>query len=233
MLTFPFVRQVCKIDPPLEQDIETAVGLGFDSMRKVNTSSAASSLPVFSGIDREGFVHYSMTTPDVSSWIEYFDDLLDYYSRHEQSSTITTVFNAAISKLVPLHMQRSAEDEAFMNLSIPAAGRLRATIDEENLQVTAHRSWKNVVQLLNNVSATPPFNKSIKVAKNLELDWVYGFNGHSSGQCLLYGAQGEVIYPAASIVVIQIIATHTQRYFSQHNDFVSCMTGKLLLLLFV
>jgi microtubule-associated protein-like 6 len=55
------------------------------------------------------------------------------------------------------------------------------------------------------------------------MQWIYGFNNHSSTQNLYYTARGDIVYPAAAVVVVQNIARHEQRHFLEHSDLVSCI----------
>ncbi len=98
--------KVCKIDPPTEGEIEVTVGLGFDMMRKTNTSSNKAQLQVFQGIDREGFIHYSLNTPDIMCWMESFDDLNEYAARNTAKTMIAGNVAPKLSPAIPQFLLR-------------------------------------------------------------------------------------------------------------------------------
>jgi hypothetical protein len=99
--------KVCKIDPPLEAEIENTVAIGFDSLKKDNDLTGA-----FSGIDRESFVSFCLTTPDIMAWMEYFDDLKEY-SEGQNLIEPVMVWNG-----IPSPTESTVVDEAYMNPSI-------------------------------------------------------------------------------------------------------------------
>lgn len=103
-------------------------------------------------------------------------------------------------------------------------GPLKLSVEEENSKAAPHRNWKNVVNFLS--ASVNPLQKSLKAPKNMEIDWIYGYNGHSANQqTLFYGIKGEVIYAAGAVVIVQSVAKHEQQYFLQHHDLVSCIAG--------
>ena len=65
----------------------------------------------------------------------------------------------------------------------------------------------------------------MKAPKNLDLEWVYGYNAHGSKQNIIYSAKSEVVYPTGSIVIVQNVSKHEQKHFLQHNDLVTSVAG--------
>jgi microtubule-associated protein-like 6 len=200
--------KICKIDPPLESDIENTVAIGFDSLRKETDTSA------FAGIDRESFVFFCLNTPDVVAWIEYFDDLKEY---SEGQSLLEPIM---LWNGVPKPTDPTEVDEAYMN---PSLGGLRLLEVEAKFKPLGNKSWRNVLPFIN--SAQGGAKTSNKPAKNLLLDWVYGYNAHSSKQNLFYSSKGELIYPAGAVVVLQNVSLNEQRHFNQHYDLVTALVA--------
>jgi WD40 repeat protein len=198
--------KICKIDPPLESDIENTVAIGFDSLRKENDTSA------FSGIDRESFVFFCLNTPDVVAWIEYFDDLKEY-SEGQLILEPIMLWNGQPKPSDPTEV-----DEAYMN---PSLGGLKLLEMESKYKSQGNKSWRNVLPFINSTQGGA--KTSNKPAKNLSMEWVYGYNAHSCKQNLFYSTKGEIIYPAASVVVIQNVSTNEQRHFNQHYDIVTSL----------
>jgi len=58
----------------------------------------------------------------------------------------------------------------------------------------------------------------------LALAFVHGYDGHASTSAnLFYAPSGEVVYPAAGVVVVFDAARHSQRFFLGHDDDVLCL----------
>ncbi len=207
--------KMCRIDPPLETEIENTAAIGFDQLRKENDTSA------FSGIDREAFVTFCLSTPDVIAWIEYFDDLKEYSEGQTmiepillQSGTVEGNRDGGAG-----FIEANASDEAYMN---PSIGGLTLLEVESKFKHMGNRPWRNVLPFINSTQGGNRNPK--KPAKNLTLDWIYGYNAHSSKQNIFYSLKGDVIYPAGAIVVIQNVSSNTQRYFHHHFDLVTALT---------
>jgi hypothetical protein len=248
--------KVCKIDPPLEAEIENTVAIGFDSLKKDNDLTGA-----FSGIDRESFVSFCLTTPDIMAWMEYFDDLKEY---SEGQNLIEPVM---VWDGIPSPTESTVVDEAYMNPSIGGKDLMRIETGFKplgmflNLGFEGFRSlfllflspgllslfvlipaspsfsvpasllsprslgnkpWRNVLPFINGTQTGSKTSK--KPAKNLSLEWIYGYNAHSTKQNLFYSVKGDIIYPAANVVVIQNVSANEQRHFNHHFDLVTAIT---------
>jgi hypothetical protein len=65
--------------------------------------------------------------------------------------------------------------------------------------VATRSSWQNVVSFLSpsrvsvQTDAFPP--------QNFNLEWVYGYNGHSSRHNLFYSAIGNIVYAAGNVSI--------------------------------
>jgi WD40 repeat protein len=202
------LSKLSKIDPPTEADIEAIVVLGFDSIRKA--SGATNPNVDYAGIDREEFVTFCLNTPEVMSWIEYFDDLEEY--ENDLTSRIPISY-----PVLPENLLRSEQDEAVMNPSVGGFKRLEM---ERNTNVV-RRNWENVTPLLAPVRKPDPVYALPD--KKVTLEWVYGINLHAGRQCVYYSAKGAVVYPAGAVVVIQKVLQHEQVYYVQHTDLVTCL----------
>eukprot|EP01034_Spumella_vulgaris_P035953 gene35953-44334_t len=110
------LTKLSKIDPPTEAEIETIVVLGFDSIRKAGgvtgteNGASANAAGDYKGIDREEFVQYCLNTPEILSWIEFFDDLEEFEFTLSSRQPITTP--------PILHTDRIDQDEASMNFTL-------------------------------------------------------------------------------------------------------------------
>jgi len=221
--------KLCQIDAPLEAEIENTVGIGFDSAKKAADISAsiagnksgknnsnANASPAFEGIEREMFVSFCMTTPDIIAWIEYFDDLLEFA---ENKNAITYNFSTPTLHFDGMPLP-TLVDETYMHPAL--GGPMRCEHEMLYAQKpNGQKPWRSTVNILN-VNTVPNKMVHIKPAKNLSLSWVYGYNSFFSNNNVFYTHVGHVLYPAGSLIIVQHVAEHSQRYFAHHVDLVTC-----------
>ena len=206
------LSKLTKIDPPTETEVETIVVLGFDTVRSKQRPLAAGSLPEIVGIDREAFVTFCLNTPEVLSWLEYFDDMEEFHAA--LPSTL-----ADTSSLLRTNMHRSAIDEALMS---PSFGGHQLRNIERKGKIGTKKPWENAIPFLLTKKIEPAAVHQLP-HKKVELEWVYGYNGHSSSQALHYSAKGSIIYPAGALCVVQNLSKHEQKFFNAHTDLVTCL----------
>jgi len=203
------LSKLSKIDPPTESDIEAIVVLGFDSIRKA--TNAVNTSVDHKGIDREEFVSFCMNTPEIMSWIEYFDDLEEYEADLTECPPIRDV--------PATHLGRVTNDEANMN---PTLGGFEKRSYERSAAPHVRKNWENVIPLLAPGRKNDPATNSLP-DKNLSLEWVYGINAHCSRQSLHYSAKGAILYAAGAVCIIQKVLQHEQVYYLQHTDLITCL----------
>lgn len=201
------VGKITKINPPSENEIEAIIIQAFTVV-----SQGTNGTPL-KEIDKDSFLKYCLNTPEVVSWIEFFDDL-------EEFDILTkNVFLPDYS--LPSSSIRSNDQEIFMNpdismfgmLDYERGGRLRSQI--------TRTPWQNAVQFL--APAKIPDSPLESPPHNISLEWVYGYNGHSSRQNASYTGRGEVLYPAGAVCVLLNVQHHSQRFYIKHKDTVSCL----------
>lgn len=209
--TLSGLSKLSKIDPPTEAEVEQIVVLGFDSIRK-----AKDELDIdtdFSGIEKDAFLTFCLNTPEIMSWIEFFDDLEEY--------ELQRVAPKPVPRPVPFHTDRNPQQEAAMN---PTIGGFDRRLWERKGPASAflpRSKWENVMPFLS-PARLPDQPRDLPV-HNCRLEWVYGYNAHSSRQSLFYSAKGEIVYAAGCICIIQDVQKHTQRFFVEHTDAVTCL----------
>lgn len=62
-----------------------------------------------------------------------------------------------------------------------------------------------------------------KPSQHLELEWAHGFRGHDTRQCAMYNKHGKMVWITAALGVVYDKATHTQRFFTGHEQDILCM----------
>ena len=194
------ISGLCKLSTvraPSEADIEVIVALGFTTYHLLDENNHPQL------IDREKFLEYCLNTPEVMSWIQFFDDI---------NSEVTEV-----PQSLPSHLERSSEFEVIMH---PMLGGEKRLDMERNPSRTA-QPWRNAVLSLS--QASPPPVSHTQPPHMFTMEWIYGYNGHSSRQNLFYSCKGLVIYPVAAICVLYDPIAKTQSHFHQHHDLITCI----------
>lgn len=207
--TLTGLSKLSKIDPPLEAEIEVIVIQGFDSARRAATRSGNTDSE-FEGLDKEAFLNFCLNTPEIMSWIEYFDDLDEYEQELSSPQPVP------IPK--PTHINRSLEAEGVMNPTQGGLTRLQWERKGPSKEYLPRQKWQNVIPFLT-PARLPDQSKEIP-PHNFNLEWAYGYNAHSSRQNLHYSATGAIVYATAAVCVVQDVRDHNQNYFIQHTDLV-------------
>ncbi|OQR86640.1 microtubule-associated protein [Achlya hypogyna] len=150
------------------------------------------------------FIKYCETTPEVNGWVSFFD-----------------------APLEPLDLYDLADSDIDTEVKIPAytvADSLQIDLDTPNDLVYQYAAtdepaltqpWQNTVA--NAAPSSVPSNSAM--LPSLELDWIYGMNS-TLRQCIQYVSTNEIVYPAASVVVLYDHIDHKQRYAQYHSDMV-------------
>ena len=191
---------LCKlssIHAPSEAEIEIIVALGFTTYNLLDAKNQPKV------IDREQFLTYCLNTPEVMSWINFFDDV--------NSDSVE------IKQSLPSHLERTVENEAMMH---PLLGGEKKLEMERNPSRNP-QPWRNAILSL--ASVTPSSETLTQPPHQFTMEWVYGYNGHSSRQNLRYSYKGLVIYPAAAICILLDPIAKTQMHFHQHHDIITCI----------
>ncbi|RYG68267.1 hypothetical protein EON64_05565 [archaeon] len=202
--------KLCRIEPPTEQEIEDTIAIVFDQLKELHNRSANPTDDVLQ-IDRELFVSFTLTTPDVFAWLEYFDDLAEY-------QLVQSTYMVPLDYLPEEH-SREANDEAYM---YPTIGGMQRLLIESDTTQRGRKPWQNVLPIIN--PAQGASRGESRPLKNMEMEWVYGYNAFNSRHNVAYTAAGEALYPAGALCVIQNIAKNTQRYFNAHHDVITAIT---------
>lgn len=219
------------MDPPSEADIEKIVVQGFESLRKHKIIGSRGGVGGdeedggdIEGIDGEAFVAYCLNTPEIISWIEYYDDLdeIGVEKNNQNNSSNSNGNNSNDSKeLMPLHMLRTIHQETIISSTFGGLKRLEYERKGLAKDILRKKNWQNVIPLLS--PARQSVNLDVLPIQRFSMDWVYGYNAHSSKQNLFYTCTGSMIYGAGGVCIVQDILQKTQSYFTQHKDLITCI----------
>lgn len=61
-------------------------------------------------------------------------------------------------------------------------------------------------------------------AGQLQLEWVYGYDGGLSKNNVRYTKTGDIVYHSGKHAVAYTFSSHTQRHFGGHDDQITCLT---------
>ncbi len=209
--TLAGLSKLSKINPPTESEVEIIVVQGFDSMRKVSNSVDVDT--DFPGMDKESFISFCLNTPEIMSWIEYFDDLEEYEMDMNNRDPVPIP--------EPTHKDRTITDESVMNPTLGGFERRNWERRGFAKDILPRLNYQNVIQYIAPVRL--PDQPRDVPPQNISLDWIYGYNAHSSKQNCYYSAKGFVVYPAGSACIVQDVSNKSQTYFLCHTDIVTCL----------
>lgn len=209
--TLSGLSKLSKVDPPTEAEVEVIVVQGFDAVRASKNETDIET--DYTGIDKDSFLDFCLNTPEIMSWIEFFDDLEEYEMQRTDRRPLP------IPK--PTYTDRSSLDESIMNPTLGGGERLLWERKGYGKNFLPRHNWENVVSFL--APARPPDQQRDLPRQNFKLEWAYGYNAHSSRQNLFYSAKGEAVYAAGCVCVVQDILQQTQRHFVGHTDLVTCL----------
>ena len=209
--TLSGLSKLSKINPPTESEVEIIVVQGFDAVRK---ASGAIDIDMdYPGMDRESFINFCLNTPEIMSWIEYFDDIEEYESELANQRPVP--------RPEPSHMDRTPLMESVMNPTL--GGLKRREWERKGLakDILPRLNYQNILQYI--APLRIPDQPRDVPPHNVKLEWAYGYNAHSSKQNAFYSAKGALIFPAGAVCVILDNNERKQRHFVGHADLVTCL----------
>ncbi|KAH9157942.1 hypothetical protein AeRB84_000261 [Aphanomyces euteiches] len=165
------------------------------------------------------YIKYVETTPEVNTWMAFFDAAPDLSDNNDlpdsdlETETITPKYSR-----------------------IQAANIDPDTPNDLVHQQLFHPVLSNSTIVVNAAPTTIPDNPI--PLPSLTLDWIYGtvsvlflgcyeyLEGMNSSlrQCINYVSTNEIVYPAASVVVLYDHVEHKQRYCQYHTDLVQSIS---------
>jgi WD40 repeat protein len=238
------LSKLTDVVPPDAIDIEDVVVQGYGRFFSVSTEARVNEFAIEgedevdimdAGLKKAPFIKFCLDTPELISWIDYFDDLHIEGQDSEGPDTTAIVSRAAANTppapsghriarnrhYVPPHFRRSGAHTRQMNPSRPVEEG-EADFTPQQSGAATSGSWREILPYLA-PRETDHTDYSDTPIDSVVLDWAYGFNGHSSRQTLYYSARGALVYPAGSVVVIHDAAHNKQRHFTGHNDLITCL----------
>lgn len=216
--TLSGLSKLSKVDPPTESEVEWIVVQGFQAARKAEgkeekDEEVKDGAAGFEGIENQSFLNFALNTPEIISWIEYFDDLEEYQ--------MDILSRKAVTIRPESHLTRAPFLDCIMNPTASGQERLAWERLGPAKDFLPRKNWQNSLPFL--TPARLPDLPREAPTPNVKMEWVYGFNAHSAKQCLQYSAKGMVVYPAGAVVIVQDVFQAVQQHFVAHHDVVTCM----------
>ncbi|KAJ8599148.1 hypothetical protein CTAYLR_008287 [Chrysophaeum taylorii] len=219
------VSGLCKlsgIDMPPEGEIERVAAGAFKNAKSLDGST----------VSRDAFARYCLTTPEISSWMEFYCDIPETVRVPFDNATFDA--ESIEDRFLGPHREVPARTSKHLAIMDADGGRDEMVAIEETGTSSKQRPpWRNIAAFLEPTETTtttttseegdlkgkpPPCPPEV----GLELEWLHGFNAQRR-QCVWYTARGELAYPAGSVGVVLDVPNRKQRFFNVHSDQIECM----------
>jgi microtubule-associated protein-like 6 len=217
--TLSGLSKITRIDPPTEAEVEAIVVQGFETVKEAMAQGKDGAVvdpdpeADYQGIERDQFLDYCLNTPEITCWIEFFDDLEEY--EESMQSLEPTPIRAHD------HLTRDAHDFLMMNPTLGSVRYLDIEHKGPAKDFMPRKQFDNVVPIVTPLRLPDQLREF--PPHNFTLNWAYGYNGFYSRQSLSYSAKGELVYATGAVVVIHNVALREQNFFVQHTDNVLCV----------
>ena len=189
--TLSGLAKLSKIDPPTEMEVENIVVQAFENIRKANEDTGKDeNFDGSEGIEKEPFLSFCLNTPEIISWIEFFDDLEEYQKDLDNMQ--------AIPLPAASHVDRSVIEDASMNATTGGFEKLKIEKLGAAKDLLPRQAWENVIPFVS--PARLPDQMREAPAQNFSMEWVFGWNSHCSRQSLYYSAKGALVLHAQGAV---------------------------------
>ncbi|KAG3112607.1 Echinoderm microtubule-associated protein-like 6 [Phytophthora idaei] len=161
------------------------------------------------------FLRFADTTPEVTSWVDYFDCPLETVD--EQDGDDSDAEREAIADLLASSALDDDDTARKRDASLPQdAVAPDFTVDK----MIPRHPWQLAVA--NATPSAPPTIDPRMPAASLELEWVYGYNSDLRN-IVHYVSPAEAVYPAGSVVVVYDTVAHRQRFACHHSGLVQTL----------
>ncbi|DBA05060.1 TPA: hypothetical protein N0F65_000748 [Lagenidium giganteum] len=158
------------------------------------------------------FLLFAETTPELTSWIDYFDAADEAIEEHDRDDSDLEQESAVA--VVPLDDPASVCQARQRDPSKPFDRRAPQFTPDAPV---ALRPWQNAVA--NATPSAPPTINPSSPAASLDLEWIYGFNSDVRN-VLHYVSPAEIVFPAGNVAVLYDVIEHKQRFAAFHTDVV-------------
>lgn len=153
------------------------------------------------------FLKFAETTPEMTSWIDYFDCPGEQVEENDHDDSDLEIESAVL----PIDLN-TVDTARKRDLSFPVDVKAPSFAQDAPIPL---KPWQNVV--VNAAPSAPPTINPNLPAASLDLDWVYGFNSDFR-TVVKYISSAEIVYPAGSVVVLYNVIEHKQRFALHHSD---------------
>eukprot|EP00940_MAST-03C_sp_MAST-3C-sp2_P003191 g3191.t1 len=196
-----------KDDPPLEVEIERFSEEAFFKAKIAKDKK----------LPKRKFVEFCEACPEIRSYIMSYDDPPEETSTqllNESDDFVSDEISKVPERTEIVTSQIDPSRSAWLHVSMEEEKKRTGADDFE------YKSW--VQKLL------PPTNPSPVVhdcpSSSVELEWIYGYQAQQSRKNLLYTADAEILWPAATVAVVQNVDEHRQRFYMDAGERISCVT---------
>lgn len=169
--------------------------------------------PMENQVTLQEVLDFCDATPELSGWIEYYDSP---YVPEDDYDVIDS----------DIEMEEHAQVDYTVNNSMVLNPEFQSDARFDSTSVTNPGEFASPKPWINTIANAVPSNPSEIIDSapdvTLHLEWIYGYTNDIRNN-IEYLGSGEILYPAAKAGIILDLVEHTQRYFMDHVDKITCM----------
>ncbi|TYZ67415.1 hypothetical protein PybrP1_003217 [[Pythium] brassicae (nom. inval.)] len=150
------------------------------------------------------FLRFAETTPEMTSWIDYFDSPEEHVEENDQD-------DSDLELELPVAPLDDTDTARKRDLSFPCDVKAPSFAQSTPIPL---KPWQSVVA--NAAPSAPPSTNPRLPAACLDLEWIHGFNSDFRG-VVKYITAAKIVYPAGSVVVLYDVIEHKQQFAFHHS----------------
>ncbi|TMW58376.1 hypothetical protein Poli38472_009935 [Pythium oligandrum] len=166
------------------------------------------------------FLKFAETTPEMTSWIDYFDspgELVETNDRDDSDLEVESAIHPLVAGPDGISDDLYALKVRQRDPGFPQDAKAPYFYQDEPAPA---QPWQAAVP--NAAPSAPPTLNPNAPAAGLELDWIYGFNSDLRN-IVKYVTPAEIVYPAGNVAVLYDVIEHKQCFVFHHSDLVQCV----------
>jgi len=193
-------------EPPLEVDVERFSEEAFFKAKIAKDKT----------LPKRKFVEFCETCTEIRSYVSHYDDPKEVTSTHLLGQSDEVLESEESS--IPI---RSDIQTKMMDPSVGARNVVFLESEKKRLgpDVLQYRRWEDKLD--------PPTEMPILIhetpTSTLSLEWIHGYQAQNLRNNLMYTSEGDLVWPAASVAVVQNVTEHKQRFYMDCKDKIVCM----------
>jgi WD40 repeat protein/Ca2+-binding EF-hand superfamily protein len=202
------IMGACKLSllsPPDERSLESLSQEAFAFLDKDKDNC----------LTRQEFIEFCGRTPEIHSWLLYFDDAIDI------SDELTFQMDSDVDGeglIEETNIQKDAarceESNASFFNNLEGGGEVN---------FSPLKPWHSILE--HTTPTNPPnVDSSLPDESALQLEWVHGYRAHDTRNTVHYTVLGDIVYCAGALCIVLNTERHDQRFMMLHTGAVCELT---------